>query len=43
VDFGVRLRDTGKFEGTELLKDQVAHDIAEVRRWWAANNTRGTV
>jgi riboflavin kinase/FMN adenylyltransferase len=43
VDFGMRLRDTGKFAGAESLKDQVALDIAEVRRWWAANNTRGTV
>ena len=42
VDFGMRLRDTGTFESTELLTDQVAHDIAEVRRWWAVNNTRGT-
>ena len=39
VDFGLRLRDTGTFESAESLQDQVAHDIGEVRRWWADQNT----
>ena len=39
VDFVMRLRDTGKFESAESLKDQLAHDVDRVRIWWAANKT----
>ena len=39
VDFGLRLRDTGRFESAESLQEQVAHDIGEVRRWWAGQIT----
>ncbi len=39
VDFVMRLRDTGKFESAESLKDQLAHDVDQVRIWWAANKT----
>ena len=37
VDFVMRLRDTGKFESADSLKDQLAQDVDKVRVWWAAN------
>ena len=39
VDFVTRLRDTGKFENAELLREQLARDVDQVRAWWAANKS----
>ena len=39
VDFVSRLRDTGKFESAESLKDQLVRDVDRVRVWWATHKT----